>query len=202
MKPNIYGLLLVGGKSRRMGRDKALISYDGSTSQLDRTAELLGLVCEKVYISQRKEQKFITSHHMNVIYDSEKEVMGPLRGMLSAMRTHQNVHWLVLACDLPFLKLNTLEKLVRKFSVQPQLTAYRSSHDGLPEPLCAIYPAGCYSELHLLSKQLGNSCPRKLLIIKKAHLITLDDTRSLDNINTTKEYTETLKRKKLISYEN
>jgi molybdopterin-guanine dinucleotide biosynthesis protein A len=189
MESDLYGLVLVGGESRRMGRDKALLTYDGGTTQLERTAGLLQTVCTKVFVSQRKEQAFPTPTDTEAIYDSVEDVKGPLCGILSAMRAHPDAHWLVLACDLPNLQTSTLEKLIREFRAQaPQLTAYRSSYDGLPEPLCAIYPVGCDAALLALSQKLGKSCPRKLLIVKEAALFEQDDPRSLDNINTTDDY--------------
>ncbi|MGB0744670.1 MAG: NTP transferase domain-containing protein [Opitutales bacterium] len=185
----IYGLVLVGGQSRRMGRDKALLSYSGKQTQLERTAGLLSEVCEKVYISQRTEQTFPTPSGTLPIYDSVSAVEGPLCGILSAMAAHPEAHWLVLACDLPHLQTATLKKLIHEFaSAAPKFTAYRSSHDGLPEPLCAIYPAGSAAALLALSQELGTSCPRKLLIVKEARLIDQDDPRSLDNINTAEEF--------------
>lgn len=189
MRSEIYGLVLVGGESRRMGRDKALLSYDGGATQLERTAGLLRAVCAKVFVSQRKEQAFSTPTDTASIFDSVAEAKGPLCGILSAMRAHPDAHWLVLACDLPYLQTPTLEKLIREFRAEaPQLTAYRSSHDDLPEPLCAIYPAGSDAGLLKLSQELGKSCPRKLLILKEARLVEQDDPRSLDNINTADEY--------------
>lgn len=192
----IYGLVLVGGKSQRMGRDKALLSYDGEQSQLERTAHMLQQLCPRVLISQRKEQAFPTPAGTEAIYDSVDEAKGPLCGILSAMRAHPTAHWLVLACDLPNLQVATLEKLVSEFQkTEPQLTAYRSTHDGLPEPLCAIYPAGSDAGLLTLSQELGKSCPRKLLIVKEAALVEQDDPRSLDNVNTAEEYEKTVGKK-------
>ena len=190
MNQAIYGLVLIGGKSQRMGSDKALLSYDGKASQLENTAALLQSVCPKVFISQREEQPFPTPQGTEAIYDSVDEARGPLRGILSAMQAHPDAHWLVLACDLPKLTRATLEKLITSFqnAPAPALTAYQSSHDGLPEPLCAIYPTGSGSELLTLAKELGKSCPRKLLIIKQAALVEQDDPRSLDNINTLEEF--------------
>jgi molybdopterin-guanine dinucleotide biosynthesis protein A len=106
------------------------------------------------------------------------------------MRTDPDAHWLVLACDLPNLTTATLEKLIAAFrsTTSPELTAYQSSHDGLPEPLCAIYPAGSDDGLLSLARELGKSCPRKLLIIKQANLVEQDDPSSLDNINTAEEF--------------
>ncbi len=193
MDKPIYGLVLVGGKSQRMGRDKALLSYDGEATQLERTAGILQQVCPRVFISQREEQNFPTPNGTEAICDSVDAAKGPLCGILSAMHAHPNAHWLVLACDLPYLQVATLKKLITKFrQAAPQLIAYRSTHDGLPEPLCAIYPIGSDVGLLALSQELGKSCPRKLLIVKEAALIEQDDPHSLDNINTTEEYEQTV----------
>ena len=189
METPIYGLVLVGGKSRRMGSDKALLSYDGRQSQLERSCALLKSVCPKVFVSQRREQAFPIPERSDAIYDSVEDAQGPLCGILSAMQAYPEAHWLVLACDLPHLAQATLEKLIRAFqSEAPRLTAYRSTHDGLPEPLCAIYPSGSDTGLLVLAQELGKSCPRKLLIVKAAHLIDQDDPCSLDNINTADEF--------------
>jgi len=189
MKSPIYGLVLVGGESRRMGSDKALLCYGSRETQLERTAKLLGTVCKHVFISQRAEQSFECPKNAKPIYDSIEDAKGPLCGILSAMAAHPQAHWLVLACDLPFLKKPTLEKIIHEFrNTEPALTAYRSTLDGLPEPLCAIYPSGGDQALLALSLELGRSCPRKLLIVKEARLVEQDDPRSLDNINTADEY--------------
>jgi len=193
MNQPIHGLVLVGGKSQRMGRDKALLTYSGEQTQLERTAGLLQQVCTQVFVSQRKEQAFDTPDGSEAIFDSIDAAKGPLCGILSAMQAHPAAHWLVLACDLPYLQVATLEKLIAHFErSEPHLTAYRSTHDGLPEPLCALYPSGCDAELLALSKELGKSCPRKLLIVKEAALVEQDDPHSLDNINTAEEYEQTL----------
>lgn len=189
MSQEIYGLLLVGGESRRMGRDKALLTYGDGRTQLERSVALLQSVCPQVFVSLRPEQNFDLPAGTQAILDNAPEVNGPFCGILSAMRAHPEAHWLVLACDLPFLTTAALEKLIAAFRTQaPELTAYRSSHDGLPEPLCALYPAGAEQGLLALAQEIDKSCPRKLLIIKQARLIGQDDPRSLDNINTAKEY--------------
>ena len=194
MKPKLYGLILVGGRSIRMGRDKALISYNGTETQLERTSALLKVVCQNVFVSQRKDQNFESRSNINIIYDSVKAVKGPLRGILSAMHSHPNDHWLVIACDLPNLEVNVLEKLVHEFTAEsPQLIAYKSSFDDLPEPLCAIYPAGSSKELIAHSRMLNTYCPRKILIAKNIKLIEQDDPKSLNNVNTISEYYDSMK---------
>ena len=194
MKRRLFGLVLVGGRSIRMGRDKALISYNGTQTQLERSTALLKAVCQEVFVSQRKDQAYEIQNFANVIYDSVKEVKGPLCGILSAMYNHPSVNWLVIACDLPNLDDNVLRKLVREFeSESPQLIAYKSSYDGLPEPLCAIYPSECARELLTHSRKFKTYCPRKILMAMNARLVEQDNPTSLNNVNTTSEYDDSIK---------
>jgi len=190
MTREIHGLVLVGGQSRRMGRDKALLRYDGTQTQLERTITTLQAVCPRVFVSQRKEQAYALPLAAEPIYDSMDDVHGPLRGILSAMFAHPDADWLVLACDLPFLQTSTLTKLINHYRVGcgEAPLAYRSSSDGLPEPLCAIYPASLAPVLHRKATEKGKSCPRRLLIQLDAPLLDQDDPRSLDNINTPEAY--------------
>ena len=177
-----------------MGRDKALISYNGTETQLERSSALLRAECQKVFVSQRKDQAFELPSFTAVIYDSVKEVKGALCGILSAMHKHPDEHWLVIACDLPNLEANALRKLVREFeSESPQLIAYKSSYDGLPEPLCAIYPTGSLRELLMHSRELNSYCPRKILMKMNARLVEQDNPTSLKNVNTTSEYHDSIK---------
>lgn len=188
MKLPIYGLLLVGGKSQRMGQDKALLRYAAET-QLERGVALLQSVCAQVAISQRPEQDYPRPKGTISIHDQIDRIKGPLCGILSAMRAYPQAHWLVMACDLPHVDGATLQTLIQEFeSTAPQLTAYKSSHDGLPEPLCALYPAGADQALLTRAQQLGKACPRKLLIMEQARLIEQSDPRSLDNFNTLQEF--------------
>lgn len=177
-----------------MGRDKALISYNGTETQLERSTALLKAVCQDVFVSQRKDQAYEIQNFANVIYDSVNEVKGPLCGILSAMYNHPGANWLVIACDLPNLDDKVLRNLVREFeSESPQLIAYKSSYNGLPEPLCAIYPAGSARELLTHSRELNSYCPRKILIAMDARLVEQDNPTSLNNVNTTSEYNDSIK---------
>ncbi len=70
-------------------------------------------------------------------------------------------------------------------------TAYRSAHDGLPEPLCAVWePAAAAA---LAAYQAGGAdCPRKFLMRHPARLLEPSDRRALDNVNTPEEYAQAL----------
>lgn len=177
----VWGLVLSGGRSRRMGRDKALLERDGTT-QLSRAVALLGRHVERVFVSVRPDQvDDAERRRFDQLVDRYTDI-GPAAGILSALETQPDVSWLVLACDLPNADDATLSFLLRHRSKQP-FTAFRSSHDGLPEPLCAIYrPAA--GALVAGFVEDGLVCPRKMLIRSDTELLDLPDAHALDNVNT------------------
>ncbi len=94
----------------------------------------------------------------------------------------------MIACDLPFLSDAALSQLLRERDTSVLATAYRSAHDGLPEPLCAIWEPAAAAALADYQAG-GGTCPRKFLIRHPARLLEPDDSRALDNVNTPEEYT-------------
>ena len=185
MNSTIYGLILTGGKSTRMGRDKSLLSYHGKP-QIEHAHDLLYQYCSKVFLSKRKDQP--AYKNFAFIDDIQQaEGIGPLGGIVSAMKTHPDVAWLILACDLPFVNETTLSKLVACRDAKADATAFMNTQDSLPEPLCAIWEAHALGKIENFLAQ-GIQCPRKILIKSKTTLIHQDDPKWLDNINTLDEY--------------
>jgi molybdopterin-guanine dinucleotide biosynthesis protein A len=89
----------------------------------------------------------------------------------------------VVACDLPFLDDATLGELLRQRDPGRLATAFASAHDGLPEPLCAVYePAS--REAILAHVAAGRDCPRKFLATHDVRLVALPAPAALDNANT------------------
>lgn len=184
--PRLYGLVLTGGRSSRMGRDKAALDYGGQT-QADRAFGLLGQVCERVFVSARRDQAELPGRAGRPQIHDVVEDLGPAGGMLSAFRAHPDCAWLVLACDLPFLGEPVLRDLVARRRPGQLATAYRSGSDGLPEPLCAIYEPAYRANLErFLAEDLR--CPRKMLIRLGVPLLELPDAHALDNVNEPGEF--------------
>jgi len=178
----IYGLVLAGGESRRMGRDKALLVRDGH-SQLAHIAALLESITERVYVSSRQEQQDDPerSRFENIV--DRYEGIGPIAGILSAMDTHPNADWLVVACDLPNIDEPTLSFLIEKAKQKQPFTAFKSNYDGLPEPLCALYRCGSDAIIRRFVED-GIVCPRKILMRSDTLLLEQPNPVALDNINT------------------
>jgi molybdopterin-guanine dinucleotide biosynthesis protein A len=186
----MYGLILAGGSSTRMHRDKAALEYLGR-SQLGRTFELASRHVARVFVSVRAAQTADpTRAPLPMILDSVAGE-GPIVGIRSALAAHPQVAWLVLACDLPFLSDAALSQLLRERDATALATAYRSAHDGLPEPLCAIWEPAAAPALASYQEG-GGHCPRKFLIRHAVPLLEPLDTRALDNVNTPEEYAQAL----------
>lgn len=177
----VQALVLAGGRSRRLGRDKAGLEIGGKP-QLERVVELLTPLVDKVWVSVRADQPpdALRDRYPQIV-DRETDA-GPVGGILAALESDRNTDWLVVAVDLPRLDRETVEVLL---SAEPSgpFTAYRSASDGLPEPLCAVYRA---QALPVVRRYVdtGVRCPRKILIKSGVELLTQPNPVALDNLNT------------------
>jgi len=177
----VWGLVLAGGKSTRMGTDKASLIRGGET-QLARAVALLNDSVERVFISTRAQQSDDPLRRNFERIVDKYENLGPIAGILSAMDENPSVSWLVLACDLPNVDATTIEFLLVHASAEHPATAYRSVHDGLPEPLCAIYRPEIRATIDDFVAR-GFNCPRKILINSPTLMLEQSDPDALHNVN-------------------
>lgn len=182
----LFGLVLAGGASTRMQRDKAALLYHGKP-QLQWTFDLLTEVCPRVFVSVRPDQLHDQLRAGLPQIVDRLAGKGPIAGIAAAQDAHPEVAWLVVACDLPFLSRATLDHLLAHRDPSRSATAYRSAHDSLPEPLCAIYEPSARPAIETYVAA-GKNCPRKFLFNSDARLLEQPDPRSLDNINTVEEH--------------
>ncbi len=186
----VYGLVLSGGKSTRMGSDKGLIEYHG-IPQREYLYQLLGKVCESTYISLREEQEAEVPFGYATLTDKDK-FRGPFNGILSAHERHPKVAWLVLACDLPLIDLPALQQLVQERDSGKFATAFANEENPLPEPLCAIWePIGLKTAITYLEAGNG-TCPRKFLINNQTKLVFPQNKNVILNANSQEDYQEAL----------
>lgn len=123
-----HGILLAGGESRRMMRDKALLEIEGRTLLL-RQSELLSQVCDKIWISrqspeaQDRESQNRSFARVNTWVKDEVPGRGPLEGIRSCLLAIEKAASasdacsdpqavLVLPVDMPFMTKSVLSKLL------------------------------------------------------------------------------------------
>lgn len=177
----IAGLVLAGGRSRRMGSDKASLRRGGKT-QLERAVGLLAEQLDEVFVSTRRDQADDPVRRDFAQIVDRYDNLGPLAGILSAMHARPDLAWLVLACDLPNVDAETIRFLLENASASHPMTAYRSVHDGLPEPLCAVFRPGAREPLEGFVGE-GIICPRKIMIRSRTHLLAQPNPSALHNVN-------------------
>jgi len=126
--------ILAGGKSTRMGADKAFVEFQGRTL-LARSLELACSVSADVRIVGSRDKFALFAP---VVEDVFRDC-GPLGGIHAALRASQADINLILAVDMPFLSRAFLEYLIVQARSAPDAIVVVPRCDGGSQPLCAIY---------------------------------------------------------------
>lgn len=182
--PPVYGLVLAGGESRRMGKDKSLVKYH-LIDQASHAAGLMDGLAEQIFFSLKKGQSKPLAADYERITDVFTE-LGPYGAILSAFRQHPGAAWCVVACDQPLLQRAHLETLFDERDVSKMATCFHNPETGFPEPLITIWEPKSYKRL-LDFLHLGYSCPRKVLINSEVKEVMVKDADFLKNANTPEE---------------
>jgi molybdopterin-guanine dinucleotide biosynthesis protein A len=178
--PPLAALILTGGKSERMGEDKAMLDYHGMP-QWQYLLEQATSLQLPVFISCKIEQQsFWKSQGLSVIIDAYHDI-GPLAGILSAMKAHPNYSWLVMACDMPNWNTEAMQQLISNRNVKAGATAFFNQERKWFEPLGAIWESDVEGPLHQWS--WVSKCPRKFLNQIATHSLPLNGKNWVDNIN-------------------
>jgi len=178
-------LVLAGGLSTRMGRDKALLTYYGEP-QVRRMARLLDGIAPPAYVSVRKGQAVDPAFSGLRLLPDQEESIGPMAGLLSAFREDPTSAWLVVAVDLPFVSERTLRSLVEHRDPEAFATAFRNPEIDQPEPVCAIYEPRIAPVL--LSAAAQGRYTLKILRDIPVRLVEPDNPRELANVNFPEDY--------------
>ena len=184
--PELYGLVLAGGKSQRMGFDKGLIEYHG-IPQRDHLQKLLKRFISDIFLSCREDQLDELGTESTI---ADRFVdLGAMGAILTAFSHFPNQAFLVTACDLPFVDEEAVKFLIRHRNPAKLATAFLNPETGFPDPLFTIWEPKAYPQiLHFLG--LGYSCPRKVLINSEVEVLDMPDRKWLLNVNTPSEMQE------------
>lgn len=178
--PRLNGLVLAGGKSERMGKDKGLIEYHG-VPQREYVYHLLENFTENTFISCRPDQVQEFDGKLHTLPDSISG-LGPFGAIISAFREYPNHAWIVVACDLPLIDESIIMELIESRNPSKIATSFFNPETKFPDPLITIWEPKAYPALlHFLS--LGYACPRKVLINSNTEVLKAPDETMLLNAN-------------------
>ena len=132
------GFVLAGGKSSRMGADKAFLDFGGQTL-LDRALNVMGTVCDRVAIvgDPVRFAKYESTKHGPVVADIFPGC-GPLAGIHAALVSSTTELNLLLAVDMPFVSAELLAFLLAAAEDTDAIVTVPRTGKGL-QPLCAVY---------------------------------------------------------------
>jgi molybdopterin-guanine dinucleotide biosynthesis protein A len=170
----ITGIILSGGKSRRMGRDKGLIRFKGKLL-IHYATDLMHELADEIIISTNNED--YKKLNYPTVSDNYKDV-GPLGGIEAALRHSDNKINLLAPCDNPFLTKELFTLLLSKISGFD--AAVPRNIDGKTEPLTA-----CYSKdiLPVIVHQIESGDYKVQNFLKKIRTIYVDTNYRFENFN-------------------
>ncbi len=171
-KPRVCIAILAGGRSSRMGRNKALVELDGK-NLIEYVVEVARKAANEILLitNSPKEYAFLNLP----MFPDEIKNIGPLGGIYTALKACNTSHCLVIACDLPFLS----EELIRFLVENAGDTDVFALDVGRgAEVLCAVYSKACLPAIESLVAR-GDYKVANLLQAVKSRVIRFGPGHSL-----------------------
>ena len=185
----LFGLVLSGGKSTRMGHDKGGLHYYG-IPQVAYLYTLLTQWCTEVCVSVRKEQQTESPYRdFPLVIDSAD--IGPMGGLAAAFSAHDGVAWLLIAVDIPELSERDIGALIDARRPTAEAVAFLNPEIAAPEPMYAIYEP---TIVPLMRQEIAHQrySLKNLLHRASTHLLDSHDTQRFNNVNTPQDYAAVL----------
>jgi molybdopterin-guanine dinucleotide biosynthesis protein A len=151
----ITGIVLAGGRSSRMGQDKASLPF-GDETMLGRVVRLAGLVADSVIVVAAPDAA-LPPVPAQVVRDPVSH-LGPLAGMATGLAASTTELNLVVACDMPLIKPAVLRRLIE---LREESDICVAVADGHASPLCAVYRR----QVALTARQLLDEGERRLMTL-------------------------------------
>ncbi|MFO0772101.1 MAG: molybdenum cofactor guanylyltransferase [Nitrospiraceae bacterium] len=187
MISDVAGVLIAGGKSRRMGRDKRFLAVSGR-SLFDRTLDVLESVFKEIIVVLAEPVPELDVRGFQVVYDAIPNC-GSLGGLYTGLRSTPLPRVFAVACDMPFLN-PSLVRYFSKFDSSADIVVAELA-TGV-HPMHAVYSQKCRPLLEAMAQRGDLKIQRLFLepdllvrVVREAELAPLDPgLRSFQNINT------------------
>ena len=190
---NLIGVVLAGGASRRMGRDKALVDV-ADRPMIDWVIDALAVVTNEVIVAGDPRAPW--DERIRFIEDTGDTRRGPLAGVVAVMeRTDPDDLLLVVGVDQPWVRSATLRAIAERFTGLPVVPV----PDGVRQTTCAAYPA---NHLRAATRELNSGGSIQSMLDRtafdpftEADLASCsEDGRSWYSVNTIDDLTQGLDR--------
>ncbi len=183
----VCAAILAGGKSSRMGKNKALLELNGK-KVIEHVVAAVQKVADEILLITNTPEEF--AFLQLPMFHDEIQGIGPLGGIYSALHKCGAPHCLIVACDLPFLS-EPLLRFLSENAGRDEVFAIDSGNG--VEPLCAVYSKSCLPEIERQMAQKQYKVA-DLLAKVRARIVRFDASYSFYsphlfyNVNTPEEW--------------
>tara|TARA_B100000427_G_scaffold328426_1_gene341503 strand:+ start:364 stop:984 length:621 start_codon:yes stop_codon:yes gene_type:complete len=159
---NILGVILAGGKSKRMGKDKHLIKL-GEKTLIEYTITKVQKLLKEVIIISNYKIDLAAQYNIEIVPDKLKEQQGPLVGIFTALdwikKKNKKYNWIAtFPCDTPFFPMSLIEKFI-DLSINKKSELYFASSKGQRHNIFGLWSVNLYENL---KKDILNTNIRKV----------------------------------------
>lgn len=189
------GIILAGGRSSRMGRDKTLMPVEAET-MIERTVRELRQVTGEIIIASNQAEKYNLPDTLEVpdIFPGQ----GPLGGIHAGLKAARYPYAFVVAGDMPLFTADLAAHFLTR--AQAGFDVVASQINGSWEPLCAVYARSC---LPAIERHLAAGIRQVFQFYKEVRVLKIDEQElaaigktgeSFYNLNTPEDYQALLAR--------
>lgn len=180
------GFVLVGGRSSRMGRDKALLQWRHQTLVESVAAKVL-VAAGNVALVGRPYSRDLSEHDVRglVCVPDLRPGLGPLSGIEAALASGFGDLNLIVSCDLPLLETDWLQRLLHHATTHETKCTIARDSNGQLHPLCGVYRSDC---LPVIQDALNAGRLRLMSVIEELSAEHLPFHTPLYNVNTPEDW--------------
>ena len=184
MATELHGLVLTGGASSHMGRDKAEITY-GAQPQWRAAADLLAPICARTDWSCTAKQRADWGIGESGVLD-QVPGHGPASGIHAAFLRAPNAAWLVIGCDYPFLETHDIRRLLEVRAPGVDAVTFLNHETAEIEPMISLWEPAAVQ--HFMQRfAAGEYSPRRILQACKLVTVVPREPQILHNRNSPAE---------------
>lgn len=183
---SITGVILAGGKSRRMGGvDKGLIDFLGKPMVAHVIQRLAPQVDEVLINANREMERYATFGHP-VITDDIADFAGPLAGLHKAMQVAKHPYVLMVPCDSPMLPMNLVDRLMRGL-IERDADLAVAKTGAQAHPVFCLCRKSLLPDLQDFLENGGRKIDAWYQHLNVAEILFNDNAQAFANINTPEE---------------
>ena len=176
-------IILSGGKSSRMGKDKSLLSFHNEQTLIEYQHKKLSKIFQNIYISS-KVDKF--DFPCKIIYD-KSEIYSPMVALQSILQTLQDEKVFIVPVDTPFLEETTIRKII-SYSSNNQYDVTICKDLNKIHNLIGVFGKNILKQIDLMLEHNNHKINTLLTQKIKLQIVSFEDIQQFTNINTKEDY--------------